>query len=78
MENKAKSLLDLICEQTNCAYVSDLRSKEKYVAISTATQALLNGNFTENEWIEAGDYISQGRHTFTSAKTAKDYLLSLK
>ncbi|MEG1496070.1 MAG: hypothetical protein RR385_01665 [Clostridiales bacterium] len=70
-----KDLLDFLCKEIGCYYISDLPKIYKSKALETDIKNIPLNEFSLENWHEAISYITESQETFSSVKEAKAYLI---
>ncbi len=69
------ALLDFLAQETDCAYLSDLRKPNLYPELFEAMEHIEAERYSFMEWKDAIAYITGDEKELTSEQDAREYLL---
>ena len=69
-----QGLLDFLAEKRRCAYLSELRDRQKDREISRILKKINAESFSTKDWQDALEYFTDVREEIQDKKSAKAYL----
>ena len=69
-----QGLLDFLAEKSGCAYLSELRDKQKSIEINRILDKVDADRFSEKDWRDAVEYFTEVKQEIQDKKSAKAHL----